>query len=286
MSTRSVSTINTYKMHIQRMKNDKITAFTHIKDVNDYFNSKNFSISSKKNYMSAIIYYIENTKLKNKDKIIQKYKDIIAEYRKIEAETEKPRFISKREEQNYMEWDEIMNVYHNFDKNKYPRDFLQISLYILTPPRRLEDYCSLTYQLKKPKVLNDDINYYIRPPKSDHGYFIFNNYKTKKKYGTQKINVPVNLDQILVNYINDNEIITGDRIFGDIDANHFGRNLGDIYEREANKRVTANIYRHSYITNFAHNKKPSPASIDRLSIMMAHSVAQQIQYIRGGKDVI
>jgi hypothetical protein len=135
-------------------------------------------------------------------------------------------------------------------------------------------------------VLNEDINYYIRPPKSDHGYFIFNNYKTKKKYGTQKINVPVNLDQILLNYINDNEIVPGDRIFGDIDANHFGRKLGDVYEREANKRVTANIYRHSYITNFAHNKKPSPASIERLSNMMAHSVAQQIQYIRGGEDVM
>jgi len=268
------------------MKNDEMTAFTHINDVIKYFDTKNLSISSKKNYMSAIIYHIEGTKLKNKDKIIKKYKDTIAEYRKQEAETEKPRFISKREEENYMEWDEIINVYNNFDKDEHPQDFLQISLYILTPPRRLEDYCTLTYQRKKPKVLNDNINYYIRPPKSEHGYFLFNNYKTKKKYGTQKINVPVNLDQILLNYIDDKEITPGGQIFGDIDANYFGRKLGDIYEREANKRVTANIYRHSYITNFAHKKEPSPNSIKKLSIMMAHSVAQQIEYIRGGNDVI
>jgi hypothetical protein len=62
-------------------------------------------------------------------------------------------------------------------------------LYTLTPPRRALDYANML--VEKPDENKKENNYY------HDGKFYFQNYKTKDKYKTQIVDVPLELDKIL-----------------------------------------------------------------------------------------
>jgi hypothetical protein len=278
MVQKSPNTVSSYISHLNKMNSAGIVRFFDTQKVIDYFDSRNLSLNSRRAYISAVIYHIKQTKTKTKDKLVEKYGQILKDYNKQQEEVHDKSELTEREKENYMEWNDIVDVYKNF-KNIGSKDHLILSLYVKTPPRRL-DYWSITYEIDTTKDLDQSKNYYVRIPGCCCGFFMFFEYKTKYAYGKQIITIPQDLDDIIFKYMQNNDIKVGQQIFNVTKANTFGKYIGNIFYNECGKRITANILRHSYISNFIHNEKPTSGQIKRTSKMMAHSIEQQMKYIK------
>jgi len=175
---------------------------------------------------------------------------------------------------------------------------LILSLYIYIPPRRLLDFVELYYdndqKINFSKVIpfdksfaipqndlpipTDTKNYYVCY--ENKGYLIFNNYKTKKTYSTQYFEIDPKLNLILQEYINQNKIDSGNKIMS-LSRHCFSINLELIFECYANKKVSASILRHSYITHLINNRNIDVIETKKkLSYYMAHTAAEQQKYYR------
>jgi hypothetical protein len=72
-----------------------------------------------------------------------------------------------------------------------------LSLYVCIPPRRNQDYLNMKVVKKWNSDLPDESNYLDLTGEQ----FVFNKYKTAKKYGVQKVPIPAELMDILVAYL-------------------------------------------------------------------------------------
>ena len=75
--------------------------------------------------------------------------------------------------------------------------YLLLCLYTMIQPRRNKDYSEMFFTLDEPDTIDKSKNYYIMS--SDE--FVFNNYKTAKAHGQQRIKVGKELADVLERYI-------------------------------------------------------------------------------------
>lgn len=75
--------------------------------------------------------------------------------------------------------------------------YVLLSLYTMIQPRRNKDYSEMYFVLDEPENLNPSKNYYVLTTDT----FIFNNYKTSKFSGVQRIPVSKELASVLERYI-------------------------------------------------------------------------------------
>jgi hypothetical protein len=151
---------------------------------------KNLKANTRRTYIIAITSILSCLNKEDK-KPNKKIKKLYADYSKILDEyntslrdqtqiTEGTQVISK---------EDIDKVYQNLKKNKDKnkqsyQDYLTLSLYNLTPPRRSLDYKMMKVIEEFDKELSKDFNYY------DGSKFFFNSYNTRCKYALQEIEVP------------------------------------------------------------------------------------------------
>ena len=133
------------------------------------------------------------------------------------------KFINKNEMtqsqiKNWMDWPDIISFRDTFisDINNDIRDKLLLALYTYIPPRRILDYFEM-YVLDMSS--NDNtVNFYDMENKK----FIFNKYKTAKKYGRQEIPIPDELYSIINSYIRSYKI---EKSYFQIYANHINLHM-------------------------------------------------------------
>lgn len=132
-------------------------------------------------------------------KMLMEYNNIQKDNKNVSSDIQKEEWISK---------DELMSIYDKlksqmtFIKRKdwsseefvKFRDFLILSFYLLQEPRRNKDY----FFMKVGKKADDKSNWFLKKEKQ----FVFNDYKTASKYGTQTIDVSEELMKLLTIYIN------------------------------------------------------------------------------------
>jgi hypothetical protein len=89
-----------------------------------------------------------------------------------------------------------------------------IAIYTLTPPRRIMDYqlMKITHQTDIDK-LKPGFNYIIIENEIP-SLFVFLRHKTQKSQPEPKITIPTDLATILNTYINSNDMIKNDFLFG------------------------------------------------------------------------
>ena len=155
-------------------------------------------------------------------------------------------------------WGELKNLY----KKAKGLDRMFLALISLMPPRRTGDYAKLTVGGSGDSNLN-----YV-----EDDMIIYNNYKTKKTYGVQRLTMPKKLAAIIK------------KEMGDRKGNVFGNHLSSMFVRQIGNRagipnLNMNTIRHSYITEFL---KSNPTNRTRLllSTAMGHSLGQQQTYER------
>ena len=108
--------------------------------------------------------------------------------------------LNDKQKESIVPMEEIIKVRDEFKEKDGWNDvltYLLISLYTMTPPRRNLDYALMYIVMDEQSVIDESRNYYI----ASTAEFVFNNYKTKKVYGKQRIPVPDELKAVLDNYI-------------------------------------------------------------------------------------
>jgi hypothetical protein len=118
---------------------------------------------------------------------------------------------------------------------------------------------------------NNQENFY------DGEYFIFNKYKTKKLYNQQKIEVPINLREILDNYleINPTEYVLFNQNQKILNPSNITMRLNSIF----GNNISTSILRHIYITEKFKNQMPL-AELRKTANNLGHSISQMFLYVK------
>lgn len=161
---------------------------------------------------------------------------------------------SETQKENWMSYDEVMVLQHLLQEeaiatNEYDiiLDLVILSLYTLTPPRRILDYTEmLTVTDGIPEDELGTKNFWLVDKKK----FVFNNYKTAGTYQTQIIDIPDELDFVLKLYLEHTKYKTGSLLKledgSPITGNYtITRRLNQIF----GKKISVNMLRNIYLTS-------------------------------------
>jgi integrase len=242
------------------------------------------NINTRKSYTTAIVSILNNAESKQYNAVNVFYKALLNS-EKMTYDKMNHNEKSDTQKENWIEWEEVLKIYNELQErvdkitqNDMPQrdakqdltDHLILSLYVLSPPRRNQDYYLM--KLDTGKKDGEEFNYY-RPAEDN---FVFNKYKTKKNYGVETIAVNTQLRKVLDNYIELFGLVDGDFLLYN-DRNRGGGNaITKSLNRVFKRKVAASMLRHIYLTSKYGNVKDEMASDAKA---MGHSVAQQKEYI-------
>ena len=167
------------------------------------------------------------------------------------------------------------------------KDKLIFSLYTQNiAPRRLDYYrLKISYQNTKKldqtfmdKKLRDN---FVQIKNNKPVNFVFNNYKTVDKFGSQVIRIQPIVQQLLIDYIKQNDLEDNDYLFEPLDSNKFGKEVTKLFSKVYNtpglsvnwiRKSAASYYQNLYTKKT--NKKMY------IAWLMAHSVLQNSLYAK------
>lgn len=207
-------TLNFKKLLIELYNVEKYS----LQPFNDFIKFKEYiekqeKQSIQKNYMAAALSFLK-ADIKTPEPIIKKYQDYFNQMVKIIDEAKLYKEPTKKEEESFVSWEEIIKIYnkHKKDIEEYPNQifpsyedkykylhYLLLTLYTTIPPLRGEEYRNAII-LKVKDITNYDI---ITESCSCNLIDIKNNnlvikhYKTSKTHGTRIIPIPKETIEII-----------------------------------------------------------------------------------------
>jgi len=193
---------------------------------------------------------------------------------------------SETQNKNWMKWDDVVSKFNemkskikshkNISEEQYNHILATVilGLYVCIPPRRNKDYLLMKVS-KDGKNMTDTNNNYFDVKKKQ---FQFNNFKTKKAFGQQIIDIPDELFELLKKYLKykkdgDGFLLVkfnGENLKSD---NAITRILNGIFD----KNVSSSMLRHIYLSDKYNEVKDE---MKKDSELMAHSTSQQADYIK------
>ena len=238
-----------------------------------------------KTALSAIVY---NLREKNESpEIINEYLLLITHMRKLcMYKTQNPIINAEK----IPEWSYLLEMKDYWrDSNEINSDIYYVlaGVYTVVPPRRIADYVNMfTYNGEENPInpvnlknSNDTKNYfyYNNSFEDNPAYFIFNNYKTKKTYGSQIFKVPDELKFTLLEYIENRDLKHDTNLF--LLKSTEGQGKIQFYRLLQNTfQCSVDAIRHSYISHMFENDIPSTQELKNNSIFMAHSISMHLDY--------
>jgi hypothetical protein len=201
----TTSTLNLYIKNLMRLNDGfEIKNFNFLKDVDQIMKKLEvYKPNTKRSYIISIVSLLkQEPKLKV---LYQKYYKILMEFNnKSKINNDK----SEQQEKNWLDQSEIKKIFENlkeqtdkfkdnkiWSENEFNQylNYLLLSLYFLQSPRRNKDYqYCLIYKKQQPNLLNE-YNYLDLT----NDKFIFNNFKTKKTYKQQEVQLNEDLKNII-----------------------------------------------------------------------------------------
>jgi len=304
----SESSITVYLRNLRKLNNDvPFSNFSFLSNVDDIQNKlKDYKENTKRNYLISIVSVLS---LFPEKKAIKKLHDIYYDLMMKKADQIKkeifPEDLTEKQEQNWMSWDEVLEVYkkigESVDKfinnsllseSQYNQlmSYLILSLYVLIEPRRNKDY-QLMVLTKNPKKADIDptFNYLDVVNKK----FIFNNYKTSKKYGPKEIEIPDELFDVITKYFKHHPMLQKTKVSATNKipflVSYNGTPLDKVnsitrvLNKTFGKSIGSSMLRHIFLTG-----KFGPVLEEQKKIAgnMAHSVSQQKEYIKVPKNIV
>lgn len=162
-------------------------------------------------------------------------------------------------------------------KQLTPSDLQQIQNYIImsvlggvfVPPRRSKDYVDF-----KIKNVDKEKDNYL-----DKAKMVFNSYKTAKTYGTQSLDIPVQLKNILTKWIKTNptEWLLFDANMSQLSSVKLNQRLNKIF---GDKKVGVNQLRHTFLTDKYANTIEQKKSVANTMTDMGSSAAMLDTYVK------
>jgi integrase len=225
--------------------------------------------SSQKTLLSAIFLITQKKEFHNR--MIEYAKEVNQTYHKQE--------ISDSRKDSYITFDAVKDRYDLAAKNLHdspsPNNYIEFLICALmsgaTPglhPRRLE------WATVKHKNFDTTTDNYMH-----QNNFIFNNYKTVKTYGRQKVFIPKELRPIIKRWLKINtasDYILTTKMGKQMTATGLSSKIGSIY---GDGKIGVDILRSIYISHiYASGPAPSMEEAERIATAMGHSVLMQMQY--------
>jgi len=176
----------------------------------------------------------------------------------------------------------IVKVYNSIDNIT---DALLFGLYCLEVPRRLEYHKVILTDITDITLLDDNNYLFVK----DGQYtFVFNDYKTFKKYGKQTLNVCKNVNDIITKYVLAKELSAGDYLFHSriykkdcyMLSHSFCQKIKIVFKRLYDiDNITNTFIRMSY-SSFINTIKMSDNALKKLCILMGHSLLEHHSYVK------
>ena len=202
---------------------------------------------------------------------------------------------TQTQKDNWIEWEDVLKKYEEMKKvmtvNKPPFEELLklviLALYTEVPPRRNQDYLQMVVlrTTKRTKVadLPTDKNYLILVGNDTPLEFIFNVYKTSKKYGKQTVPITEQLSQIIKLYLKSHPNAEKKRKEKEfpflISTEHTPIKADNAITRILNrifgKKVGSSMLRHSYLSS-----KYNITGMTTDAEQMGHSLNEQKKYMK------
>lgn len=252
----SVSSLESYKAKLMKLNENKpIRNLNYLGDVDKIKGMiNNFKPNTQRNYIIAIASILKCAISNNKNKKIKDmystYSKLLEEYNiNLKDQTSK----TETEKENWISKEELDDIYKttkdNYKTNKQAfQNFLLLSLYYLQAPRRNKDYQLLKLTSKYNDDLNNEFNYLDMKKRK----FIFNNYKTAKKYNKQEVDINDDLFMVLSAYIRAFKLKDGDFLLNDLKTNQPFKNTNAItilLNRIFKKKIGASMLRKLYLSH-------------------------------------
>ena len=293
-SGKSESSVNLYLGKVKKLnggKDFKSIAFLKKKDEIKEKLDAIENVSTRKSYLTAIVGVLKantNTPKSLKEYYGKQLTTSINEAREIALSPSK----TQRQQENWIDWEDVLKRYEKLNryvdglmeedtKQEIMRDknarekvarVMLLALYVLIPPRRTLDYFEMYVDDADD---NRQKNYYDR----EKNEFVFNNYKTAKHGGQDRIKVPDDLKSVLERHIEFYDIKKGEKLLRMSMGNPptsiawIGNHLNILF----GKKISVSMLRHIYLTGkYGDNLD----EMKRDAEMMAHSVSQQKNYIK------
>lgn len=274
--TRAPVTTGAYIRRLKTLNDNKV--FSSMKflmptaEIIEKIEATGLSLNTKTSYLTAIVSVLST--FPKYSKIYKVYREkMICNANKIKTEYSNNEKNDKQKE-SIIELSEVITIRESLDKNSI--EYLLLSLYTMCPPRRNKDYTEMMVVFDEPAELDTNKNFYV----SSEQQFIFNNYKTAKLYGQQRIDVPTALVNVLDNFIEKHPMNEQDEFF--LLVNSKGKRINNvngitnILNNVFKKKIGSSALRHIFL-----NDKFGDSLDERKKIAnnMAHSVSTQNQYI-------
>tara|TARA_R110000772_G_scaffold123098_1_gene229332 strand:- start:955 stop:1869 length:915 start_codon:yes stop_codon:yes gene_type:complete len=288
------NSLNAYLIALKKLNNgDKIEDLKFLenkKEVNEKLDK--LALSTQKNYLTAVLVALQAVEEPN-ETILTYYRDKLDQLNTEYNNKIKTNSKSETQEKNWTTIKELNKIRRDYEKevknyeistkekltpkNKHLlQEYLVASLYTLKPPIRL-DYAPMEV-IKDEKKAKEGINYLINKGRNKK-YFLIQEFKTSKKHGTQKMEIPPALNTIINLWLkhNDTPYFLLNARGEALSANGLGKLITKVF-KATGKQITLNILRHVYISEHVDLeaiKKQADLAKD-----MMHSVSQQQDYAK------
>ena len=240
----------------------------------------------KPTYKKAYAYYY--------DKMMGKAKDM----KEAGADTSEK---TEKEKDNWIDWKDVQDKSAKLkeevakfvnQKAITPENFtallhwMILSLYTDVQPRRNQDYLDMFVVKKWNAEMPTDKNYLDLAAKQ----FVFNKYKTQKKYGQQKLNIPDDLFRVITLYTKHHPLVKGNKtktveyrflVFPDGSPLTAVNAITRILNKVFGKKIGSSMLRHSFLSS-----KYDIKGMEEDATAMGHSVEEQKKYMRGSGDAM
>ena len=284
-----MSNINTTARDLQKELSTTDDIISNHKEILEYLNK--FTPVVRKTKLSAFIVALDE-KEKNSDEVknilaemrVQLYKDID----EADSEDNKQK-LTKSQEKNYISWDEVIRIYEqlriegeplfkldNLTRKQFNRlqDFVLLSLYVLTPPRRSMDYT----EFKLRNFDKEKDNYMMTTGKKKIPTLVFNTFKNANKLGQQKLQISNQLRNIITKWSEINKhdyLLVGSKGDAKISQPKINLYLNNIF----GKNIGSSMLRHIYLT-----EKYSDVNLEEIqedtSAMGNSLIDRTLKYVR------
>jgi hypothetical protein len=249
-----------------------------------------YAETTKRNFIIAIVSALNlaGTSAKHKKLYGEYYKMMMDKNKEIKENGGKTK-------EGMPSWDAVLEKYNalktkvqettDFSKEPAFNDLLKLlvtSLYVLQPPRRNGDYL----EMKVVPTYNDDLPQNMNYLDTKKGEFIFNKYKTSKKYGEFRKAIEPELRAIVSLYLKHHPNLWEGRkqkkepvpflVYRDGEPLHQLNSITRLINSVLGKGVGSSALRHIYITE-KYGKVEEEKAKDAEA--MAHSVGMQKDYI-------
>jgi hypothetical protein len=249
---------NLYRRNLEKLNdNQPITDFKFLENIKEVlFKIKDYKPTTQRTFIISICTVLRN----NNEELYNQYYEILSKMNNnLKVNTSK----SDKQKENWMSDDDVQKIYNDLkekvSKNKSKSkasyedllNYMVLSLYVLTAPRRNIDYSLL-------RMSSDTHDTKFNYLDLEQREFVFNNYKTQGKYNSVSVPIPDDLMKVIVLYLKNHPLkiqLKNKKHNVHFLVNYFGVNIDKsqqmtkILNAIFDKKIGSSMLRNMYLTN-------------------------------------